>query len=166
MNKLAKQQFPLAQVPGATSVEEVFSAWKNRGFKPIEITQEAAIQRIEITHDPLKGELNWKSSNNMDGLGVILIATQALCLMPSIIVADAAFSICEYFTRGEGQLDLGTGEAMVIIAFKEGRLALEWQPKDSPVAAKKLLASALIYMLSKDAGLPLDKLFTSLGLNK
>ncbi len=155
--------FPVTQVPGTQPLAEVFMQWKKRGLEPVEVTRESVLQRIEITHDPLEGKLTWKSSGNMDGLGTVLMALEATCLMPAFVVADAAFSICDYFTRGDGQLDLGTGEAAVMVAFKDGRLALDWQPKDAPIAAKKLLASALIFMLAKDAGLPLEKLLRAFG---
>ena len=89
--------------------------------------------------------------------------TKAAFLMPSVVVGDAAQSIAEYFTIGDGQIDLGSGEAAVMIAFKDGKLAIDWEPRDAPIAAKKLLAVALLRMIAEDAGLPIEKLFRALS---
>lgn len=162
--EIRQGKYPTAHVPGAQSLGDVFAEWQERGFTPVEVTRDQVLQRIEIIHDPLKGELTWKTSGSLDGLGMTLLATQATMLMPAILTADGAMSICEYFTRGQGQLDLGTGEAAVMVAFKDGRLALDWQPKETPIAAKKLLAAALLFLLARDAGLPIERLAESLGV--
>ena len=97
----------------------------------------------------------------MDGLIACEMITNAAFLMPAILVVDGAMSIAEYFTNGVGQLDLGTGEAAVMIAFKNGRLAIDWTPKEAPaptIAAKKLLAIALLRLIAEDAGLPMERL--------
>ncbi|MBI4999672.1 hypothetical protein HZB97_02800 [Candidatus Gottesmanbacteria bacterium] len=52
--KAVGELFPSAQVPGAKSLKQVFTQWKKRGLEPVEVSREATIQRIEITHDPLK----------------------------------------------------------------------------------------------------------------
>jgi hypothetical protein len=155
--------FPAAQAPGATSLKDVFAQWKRRGLEPVEVTRAETIQRITIEHDPLDGKLTWKTSGPMDGLMTQLITVNALMLMPSLIVADAAVSIAGYFTTGKGRVDLGTGTAAVMIGFENGKLVLDWQPKDAPIAAKKLLAAALLFMIAKDAGLPMENLLKSLG---
>lgn len=155
--------FPMAQVPGATSLNQVFAQWKKRGLEPVEVSRAETIQRITIEHDPLDGKLTWKTEGPMDGLMTQLLTVNALILMPSLIVADAAVSIAEYFTTGAGRIDLGTGTAAVMIGFQDGKLVLDWTPKDAPIAAKKLLAAALLFMIAKDAGLPLEKLLKSLG---
>lgn len=153
--------FPAAQVPGATSLNQVFAQWKKRGLKPVEITDGDQLQRITITHDPLKGKLKWETQGSLDGLIATEIITNAAFLMPAILTAEGAFSIAEYFTKGPGQLDLGTGTAAVMIGFQNGKLVLDWTPKDAPIAAKKLLAAALLFMIAKDAGLPLEKILTT-----
>lgn len=155
--------FPAAQVPGATSLKQVFAAWKKRGLEPVDVARADTLQRITIEHDPLDGKLTWKTQGPMDGLMAQLLAVNALVLMPSLIVADSAVSIAQYFTTGKGRIDLGTGTAAVMIGFENGKLVLDWQPKDAPVAAKKLLAAALLFMIAKDAGLPLENLLKSLG---
>lgn len=99
----------------------------------------------------------------MDGLMTQLLTVNALMLMPSLIVADAATSIAGYFTTGKGRIDLGTGTAAVMIGFENGKLVLDWTPKDAPIAAKKLLAAALLFMIAKDARLPMENLLESLG---
>jgi len=163
--KLAKIQprYPMAQIPNALTTEEVVTAWREKGFAPQQISDTEALQTITITNDPLHAKLSWQASANLDGLGITLHATEATLLMQSVITAEGAQSICEYFTKGDGRIDLGTGEAMVLVAFKNGRLALDWNPKDAPIAAKKLLANALLYMIAKDAGLPLENLLTAFG---
>ncbi len=158
-----KPEFPLAQVPSATSLEEVFAAWKERGLKPVELTQEETTQRIVIEHDPLRGNLKWTSSPNMEGMGVILHAAETTVLMPAVVTAEGAVSITEYFLRGQGKIDLGTGSAAVMLAFKDGRLAIDYQPKDSPIAAKKLLAAAFISLIAKDAGIPIENILVTLS---
>lgn len=154
--------FPMAQVPGATSLNQVFAQWKKRELKPVEVTRAETIQRITIEHDPLKGELKWETQGPLDGLIATEIITNAAFLMPAILTADGAFSIAEYFTKGAGQLDLGT--AAVMVGFQNGKLVLDWTPKDAPIAAKKLLAAAMLFMIAKDAGLPMENLLKSLGL--
>lgn len=163
VRRKAGELFPAAQVPGAKSLAEVFAAWKKRGLKPVEITEGEQLQRIIITHDPLKGELKWETRGPLDGLMATEMIANAAFLMPAILTAEAAFSIAEYFTRGAGKLDLGTGTAAVMIGFQDGKLVLDWTPKDAPIAAKKLLAAALLFMIAKDAGLPLENLLKSLG---
>ncbi len=163
VRKPAGELFPHAQVPGAKSLQEVFDEWKRRGIKPVEITEGEQLQRIVITHDPIKGELKWETKGPMDGLMASLLTLNATMLMPAIVTADAALSIAEYFTRGPGQLDLGTGTAAVMIGFQDGRLVLDWTPKNAPIAAKKLLATALLFMIAKDAGLPIERLLKLFG---
>lgn len=148
----------MAQVPGATSLNQVFAQWKKRGLEPVEVARADTIQRITIEHDPLDGKLTWKTSGPMDGLMTQLLTVNALVLMPSLVVGDAAVSIAEYFTTGKGRIDLGTGTAAVMIGFQDGKLVLDWTPKDAPIAAKKLLAAALLFMIAKDAGLPIERL--------
>lgn len=156
-----KPKFPNAMVPKAKTELSVYSWWKKKwGLEPKEITREEALQEVRIVHDPLKGEITW-TTKNLDGLGTILQTVEATVLMPALISADAAISICEYFTQGQGQLDLGTGEGGVVVALKDGKLKIDWAPKDVPaptVAAKKLLAVALLYLISKDAGLPIENI--------
>ncbi len=159
-----KEEFPLAQVPSATSLEEVFAAWKERGLKPVELTQEETVQRIVIEHDPLKGKLKWTASPNMDGMGVVLHAAEATILMPAVVTAEGAVSIAEYFLRGEGKIDLGTGSAAVMLAFKDGRLAIDYEPKtNGDVAAKKMLAAAFLSLVAKDAGIPIENIIVTLS---
>lgn len=155
--------FPAAQVPRAKSLAQVFEEWKKRGLEPVDVARADTIQRITIEHDPLDGKLTWKTQGPMDGLMTQLLTVNALMLMPSLIVADAAVSIAGYFTTGPGKVDLGTGTAAVMIGFENGKLVLDWQPKDAPVAAKKLLAAALLFMIAKDAGLPMENLLNALG---
>lgn len=159
-----KELFPTAQAAGALTESDVFARWRERGMEPVEVTPEQTIQRIVIEHNTLTGELKWTCSPNMDGLMAILNATRTAVLMPSLLVGDAAMSLCEYFTSGAGQLDLGTGKAAVVIGFDNGRMVLDWQPKDAPIAAKKLLAAALIFMVAKDAGLPIERLMKAMGM--
>lgn len=42
----AKKQelFPSAQVPKATSLDQVFSEWKKRGLEPVEVTRAETVQ--------------------------------------------------------------------------------------------------------------------------
>jgi len=157
----AEGRFPTAQAPGATTLAEVLETWRARGLQPVEITEGEQLQRIIITHDPLRGELKWETQGPMDGLIATEVATNAMLLMPAILVAEGAFSIAEYFTRGPGKLDLGTGQAGVVVGFKDGRLSLAYDPPDAPIAAKKLLAAALLFMVTRDAGLPLEKLLSA-----
>ena len=157
-------KFSTALATGALTESDVFAQWRGRGLEPVEVTPEQTIQRIVIEHHTLTGELRWTCSPNMDGLMAILNATRTALLIPSLLVGDAAMSLCEYFTSGAGQLDLGSGKAVVVIGFDNGRLALDWQPKDSPIAAKKLLAAALIFMVAKDAGLPIERLMSAMGI--
>ncbi|MBI3385760.1 hypothetical protein HY031_01600 [Candidatus Gottesmanbacteria bacterium] len=133
-------------------------------MEPVEVARADTIQRITIEHDPLDGKLTWKTSGPMDGLMAQLLAVNAAVLMPSIIVGDAAVSIAQYFTTGKGRVDLGTGTAAVMIGFQDGKLVLDWTPKDAPIAAKKLLAAALLFMIAKDAGLPMERLLKSFGM--
>src|SRR3990167_7458340 len=123
--------FPAAQVPGAASLKQVFAQWKKRGLEPVEVSRAETVQRIVIEHDPLDGQLKWTTSGNMDGLMAQLLTVNAAVLMPSIIVGDAAVSIAEYFTTGKGRVDLGTGTAAVMIGFQDGKLVLDWTPKDA-----------------------------------
>lgn len=155
--------FPAAQVSGAKSLKQVFAEWKKRGLEPVEVARADTIQRIIIEHDPLDGKLTWKTQGPMDGLMTQLLSINALVLMPSLVVGDAAVSIAEYFTTGKGKVDLGTGTAAVMVGFQDGRLVLDWTPKDAPLAAKKLLAAALLFMIAKDAGLPLENLLKAMG---
>ena len=166
--KITKKQnlFPTAQVPGATSLNQVFAQWKKRGLEPVEVTRDQTVQRIIIEHDPLDGKLTWKTEGPMDGLMTQLLTVNALVLMPSVIVGDAAVSIAQYFTSGKGRIDLGTGTAAVMIGFENGKLVLDWTPKDAPIAAKKLLAAALLFMIARDGGLPLAEILGSLGWEK
>ena len=76
-----EELFPTAQAPGAESFDDVIAAWKARGLEPVEVAKDAVIQRIEITHDPTRGELSWKTTGNMDGLHATLLAMQATCLI-------------------------------------------------------------------------------------
>ncbi len=156
-------RYPMAQVPNAQSSTDVLAEWKRRGFTWQELTREQALQTILIEHDPLDGKMVITPSKNMDGLLIILHAAEAAFLVPAVLVADAAQSIAEYFTVGKGQVDLGTGEAMVVVVFKDGRLAVDFEPRDAPIAAKKLLAVALLRMIAQDAGLPIQNLFGALN---
>lgn len=158
-----RERFPFAQVPGALTADDVFKAWRERGFEPQEMSDSDILQTIKIINDPVRGTMQWSASKNLDGLGIIANTLKAVLSMQAIITAECAQSVCEYFTKGEGRIDLGTGEAMVLIVFKNGRLALDWNPKDAPIAAKKLLASALLYMIAEDAGLPLENLLNAFG---
>ncbi len=160
----AGEAFPNAMVPGAQTMSDVLAVWKLCGLKPVQITDGDQLQRITLTHDPLRGELKWETQGPLDGLLATEMIANAALLMPAIITADGALSIAEYFTRGPGQLDLGTGEAGVVVVFKEGRMALDWEPKDAPIAAKKLLAAALLFMVARDAGLPIERLLAALGM--
>lgn len=150
--------------PEERPLPEVLAEWRARGLTPTEITDGEQLQRITITHDPLRGQLKWETKGPLDGLIATELIADAALLMPAVVVGDAAVSIAEYFTRDEGRLDLGTGQATVIVAFSNGRLALDWQPKEAPIAAKKLLAAALLYLVARDAGLPLENLLRALGM--
>jgi hypothetical protein len=152
-----KERFPSAQVQGARSLQEVLDAWEKRGLNPVELTTEETIQRITIEHDPLNGKLTWTISRNMDGLMATLIATNTLVLMPSLIVSETVKSIATYFVEGEGRGDLGSGEAMVLIAFKDGRLVIDSMPKDNKIAIRKLLAATLITLLAQDNRNPIEE---------
>ena len=87
----------------------------------------------------------------MDGLMATLIAGEATFLMPSLLVGDATMDIVEYFTKGEGHLDLGTGEAFVAIGFKDGKLSVQYEPHDKPIALKKILMAVLLSILASDS---------------
>jgi len=126
-------------------------------------TEAETVQRIVITHDPLNGQLKWTISPNMDGLMATLLATNTLALMPALVVADAAVSIAEYFTTGEGRADLGTGEAAVMIAFRNGRLAVDSLPANNKTALRKLLATTLMALLAADDGHPLEGVLADLA---
>lgn len=162
-----EERFPTAMVEGATSLPEVFRAWKERwGLEPKEVTAEQVLQRVTLVHDPLKGELTWKTEN-LDGLGAMLQAVEATVLMPCVITAEGALSIAQYFTQGPGRLDIGTGEAGLIIGFRDGRLVWDWQPKDVPcpkIVAKKLLAALLLSMIAEDTGLPIERILKAFGM--
>ena len=164
--KLAEKQevYPTALVPGAKSLSEVFQKWKEKGFHPTEITKGEQLQKIVITHDPLKGELKWETFGPLDGLMATEMIANAMLLMPALLVGETAFSVAEYFTTGPGRIDLGSGQAMVLIALKDGKLSIDWNPKENTIVAKKLLASALLYLIAKDAGLPLEKILRHLEL--
>lgn len=158
-------KFPTAQVDGAVSLAAVLEAWKERGLEPVDIARSDTVQKITIEHDPLDGKLTWSVTGNMDGLMAQLLAVNALVLMPSLIVGDAVMSIAEYFTTGAGRIDLGTGEAAVVIAFKEGRLSMDSMPKDNPIAVRKLMAAALLYLLAQDNGNPTERFLKAFGMD-
>ncbi len=155
------ERYPFAQVQGAQSMQDVLEAWKERGWKPVQLSIDDLIQTVKISLNPKNGDLSWECSANMvDGLMATLLATEATFLMPSLVTAEGAISLAEYFARGEGRPDLGTGEAMVIIGFKDGKLKIDWEPKDRPIACKKLLAMALMCLLISDTQkLPMERIW-------
>jgi hypothetical protein len=157
------ERFPMAQVSGAQSLAEIDAQWKERGYIGRLLTKEQTIQRIVIERDPIEGKLTWTISPNQDGLLAVLNATSAAYLMPCVVVGDVAQSIAEYFCVGDGRVDIGSGKAVVIVAFKDGKLAIDFEPRGAPIAAKKLLAIALLRLLAEDAGLPIDKIMQAIG---
>lgn len=131
------------------------------GLEPKEITEDQALQRIIITHNPLKGQISWETKN-LDGLAAILTAIEATVLMQAIVTARGAVSLCTEFTRGDKQLDLGTGEAVAVVAFKDSRLI--WDGKPNRLAVKRLLAAVLLGLIAQDDGEPFEQLIhSSLG---
>ena len=146
-----REMFPMAQVEGATDIAQVLAAWKERGLEPQDVSRADTIQRITIEHDPLDGKLSWKSSGPMDALMTIWLAV------------NAAISIGDYFTNGAGRADMPTGEAAVVIAFKDGRLSIDTLPKDEPLAAEKLLTSVLAYLWAKNNGHPVERFLRVFG---
>src|SRR3990167_7776098 len=106
-----RELFPASQVAGATSVADVLAAWKEQGLEPQDVARADTLQRISIEHDPLDGKLKWTTSGPMDGMMAILLAVQT------------AISMGEYFLQGAGRVDMPSGEAAVVIAFKDGRLS-------------------------------------------
>ena len=158
-----RELFPMAQVPGATTLAEVEQAWKAAGLKMEEASRADLLQRIEIIHDPLDGKITVNTHGPQSGAMVQLLIINALVLMPSIIVADAAMNMLEYFTTGPGKIDMEAGEAKVIVGFKDGRLVLGFDPPDKQIAAEKLLARALLYLFAKNNGLPLERFLRAFG---
>ena len=153
-----QEAFPTSMVPGAKSLPDVLRGWKDQwNFVPKEMSEEDIIQRIVIEYDPLKGTISWIPSKNMDGLGQMLTTMEAWLSMPSIIVGDALLNMIGYYLSSEGRIEIGTGQAAVIIGFEDGRLFSDSHPKDVPVpeiAEKKLLVGRLLYLLAKSQNLP------------
>ena len=154
-----EERFPFCNVLGITNLQEFTEYCKANNLAPTQLTREETQQRITITHDPLEGKLHWEITPNMDGLMATLIAGEALFLMPSLVVGDAVASIAEYFTQGKGHIDLGTGEAFVAVGFKDGKLSIQFEPHDKPIALKKLLMAALLSVLASDAGMPMENIW-------
>ena len=146
-----RELFPAAQVAGATSVADVLAAWKERGLEPQEVSRADILQWIKIEHDPLDGKLKWTTSGLMDGMMAILLAVQT------------AISMGEYFLQGAGRVDMPSGEAAVVIAFRDGRLSFDITPKDNQLAAEKLVAALLAYWWAKTNGHPLDQFMGAFG---
>ena len=162
------EAFPTAMVPGAKSLPDVVRGWKDQwNFVPKEMSEEDIIQRIVIEFDPRLdpitgvGKISWTPSKNMDGLGQMLVTTEAWLSMPSIIVEDALLSMIDYYLSSEGRIEIGTGQAAVIIGFEDGRLFSDSHPKDVPVpetAEKKLLVARLLYLLARAQGKPAEQI--------
>ena len=157
-----QEAFPAAMIPGAKSLPAVLHGWKEKwNFVPQEMSEEDIIQRIVIEFNPLKGEISWTPSKNMDGLGQMLTTMEAWLSMPSIIVGDALLSMIDYYLSSEGRIEVGTGQAAVIIGFDNGRLFSDSHPKNVPVpeiAEKKLLIARLLYLLARAQGKPAEQI--------
>ena len=145
-----REMFPMAGVPGATDLTEVIEAWKERGLEAEEISRADTLQQIVTSHDPLNGQLTWKTSGPMDALMAVWLAV------------NTAISIGEYFTQGTGRVDMPTGEVVVIMGFKNGRLSIA-QPEGNQLAAEKLLTNVLRYFWARSNGNPVERFAQAFG---
>ena len=161
-----RELFPHAGVPGVISLAEIEAAWTARGLKMQEANRADLLQRIEIVHDPLDGQITVNTHGPQSSAMVQLLMINAIVMMPCLIVADATMSMLEYFTTGPGKIDMETGEAKVFIGFKDGRLVVGIDPPDNQLAAEKLLGRALLYLLAKSNGLPLERFLKAFGWDK
>ena len=145
-----REMFPNAGVQGAQDLQTVLAAWEADGRVATEVSRADTLQQIITTHDPLDGELTWKSSGPMDALQTIWLAVMT------------AISIGEYFTQGAGRVDMPTGEVVVIMGYKDGKLSIA-QPSGNQLAAEKLLTSVLAYFWAKNNSDPVERFLRAFG---
>ena len=145
-----REMFPHAGVSGAQDFQTVIAAWEADGRKVTEVSRADTLQQIVTTHDPLDGKLTWKSSGPMDALMTIWLAV------------NAAISIGEYFTQGAGRVDMPTGEVVIIMGFKDGKLSIA-QPTGNQLAAEELLTTVLAYFWAKNNGNPVERFLRAFG---
>ena len=163
----SKERLPFCNVPGVTDLAGFMEYCQQHNLTPTQVTQDEILHRVSATLDLKTGIIKgWEISPNFpDGMMACLVAGEAVFLLPSLVMASAAMSLVEYFTKGEGHIDLGSGEAFVAIGFKDGKLSIQFEPHDKPIALKKLLMAALLSVLASDAGMPMEKIWKLFGAN-
>ena len=83
-------------------------------------------------------------------------------LMIIWMAVTMAISVGQYFTQGAGRVDMPTGEVVVIMGFKDGKLSIA-QPVGNQLAAEKLLTTVLAYFWAKNNGNPVDRFLRAFG---
>ncbi len=131
---------------------EDFELWcAENGLKTQEVTRKEAMQRIIINHDPLDGEMSWKTE-------------QVTGLAAMGIMAQAFISMYEEFSQGSMRVDLGTGSAKIAVVFEDGQMRIVSDNND--IAVRRILAMALAYYIAKGKQQPLDGFAKAFGWNK
>lgn len=134
-----QEAYPMAQAPGAQTLQQVFEQWQAHGLTPVECTTEELRQTITIEHDALKRDLKW-STRKMDGV-------QALGIM-----ATAMVDMWRYFIKAEGRPELSSGLASVAVRLEGNRLTVGLNPVDDPTVVKGALIAALFEVIDRDRG--------------
>lgn len=137
-DKLSKrnEQFPMAQVPGAQTLPEVFEAWQEWGLEPVEVSQEQLRQLIVIEHNALTQELTWRVEN-ADGAQALGILTTAM------------WSMFQQFFKDKKRPYLKSGAARIAIQLEGDRLIVGLDRLDDPVVVKGAVAAALWELIDR-----------------
>ena len=125
--------FPLAQVPGAQTLAEVFAAWKARGLTPVEVTREQFIQRISIEHDTFTGQMTIKR-DGADPLQTIGLLWEALIA----VARDGLFA--------SPRPNLTSGKAAIALTLDGNTIQAIHDPPNDPVVLTGLLVADLLHL--------------------
>ncbi len=125
-----EEKFPLARVPGAQTLAEVFAAWDAAGLTPVEVSTEDLQQRIKISHDALTHQVSW-TTEKMDGV-------QAIAIM-----ADALFSMFSEFFKAQPRPAFSSGKARILINLDGNDLSVAMEPMNDPTVLTGVAAATL-----------------------
>ncbi len=129
---VSREKFPLAKVPGATTLEQVFEEWRARGLKPVEVTSDQFVQHIKIEHDTAHGQLSY----TRDGAD----ALQTIALLWDTIVLVAKH---ELFSNVRSQLN--SGKAAIALSLDGNSIEAIHDAID-PTVLKGLLVADLVHL--------------------
>ena len=148
-SNLVKQEinFSTALVPNVNNLDDVFSAWKEIGLTPVEISEEDLISEIKIEAGMHNGKLNW-NVEKADGI-------RALGLMA--IVMRSMFK--EYLQdSGRHKLATNSSDTKVAIQLADNKVQMAYDHKQM-TTVKGVLMACLWQLLEETdkEGHPLDK---------